>query len=63
MNNIKINVEDNFCERLNREVVIECGDKEIRSGEISSESKEARLLALDLIKAAMSLLDNHELYE
>ena len=63
MSDIRINVKDNFCERLNREVVIECDDVKIESGEISSESKEAKLLALNLISAGMSLLNNHELYE
>jgi len=59
----EIKVEDNFCERINWELVIKKGDIEIRSGEFRSDSKEATLLALDLIRAGMGLLNNHELYE
>jgi len=59
---IEIEMEDNFCERINRELVIKSGDIEIRSGEFNSDSKEATLLALDLIRAGTQILDNHELY-
>lgn len=63
MIDVEIKVEDDFCERINRELVIKSGDVEIRSGEFRSDSKEATLLALDLISAGTRLLNNHELYE
>ena len=59
---IEIEVEDRLCEDLIRELVIKSGDVEIRSGEFRSDSKEAMLLALDLIRAGSKILDNHELY-
>jgi hypothetical protein len=58
---INIIVEDNFCERLNRQLIIKCGDVTIQTEEFSSNSDRAKEIALKLQRAVIKILYNHTL--
>lgn len=60
-NDIKINVENDFSNRFDRQLIIRCGNTEIRSDQLDARSDEIKHLALDLIWAAQILLSHHEL--
>ena len=61
--NFEILVEDNFPDRINRQLIIKTGNVKIESDIISSESKECKKLAVTLISAGYQLLNNHELWK
>jgi len=58
---IQIKVEDNFCERSNRQLIIETKNAKIETEEFDSKSDRARELAIQLQKAAIKLLWHHDL--
>ncbi len=58
---IKIIVDRNFPNRFNRQLIISCGNAEIKSLEFDSRSDDAKVLALELIFAAQQLLAHHQL--
>lgn len=59
----KIQVEDNFCSRFDRQLVIDVkGSCELKLPKVDSRSDDAKRLALDLIWAAQQIINHHELY-
>jgi hypothetical protein len=61
VNEIKLNVEAQFCNRFDRQLVISIGNAELHSNVFDSRSDEAKRLALELVRAAQQLLNHHEL--
>lgn len=60
-NDIKIDVKNDFSNRFDRQLIISCGNAEIRSDQLDARSDEIKRLALNLIWAAQILLSHHEL--
>jgi hypothetical protein len=58
---IRLKVENNFCNRFDRQLFIKYGNAEIRSEQFDARSDEAKRLALEMIWAAQQLLAHHEL--
>lgn len=58
---IQIKVEDNFCERSTRKLIIKTKNAKIETEEFDSKSDRALELAIQLQKAAIQLLWHHDL--
>ena len=60
---IKLTVEDEFCDRIERQLTIESEEVTLKTLVLKSGTCECTRLALNLIQCGYSLLSNHELYK
>ena len=58
---IRLEVENNFANRFDRQLLIKSGNTEIKSNQFDARSQEAKRLALSMIWAAQIILSHHEL--
>jgi len=58
---IRFEVENNFANRFDRQLLIKNGNMELRSNQFDARSQEAKRLALSMIWAAQIILSHHEL--
>ncbi len=57
----EIKIEDNFPNRMERQIIIETDNVTIKSDVMKSDSNECKKLALTLILTGYQLLNNHKL--